>query len=81
MSYYDIRQEGHPEAWQTFSYCGAEPADRNASRSDALDRALQTAQTESRQRGRPWTVEHVAGTDRWQMARFPGTQAETEKEA
>jgi hypothetical protein len=80
MTYYDIRQEGHKEAWQSFSYSGEEPADRNASMHDALARAMEAAQAQSRQRGRPWTVEHVSGTERRLMARFPGTEREREAE-
>jgi hypothetical protein len=75
MSYYEIRQEGHPEAWAAFSYSGEHPADRNAARSDALSQALEQAERQSLQRERPWVVEHVQGTERWQMARYPGRTA------
>jgi len=75
MSYYEIRQEGHPEAWASFSYCGEHPADRNASRTDALGRALEQAKTQSLQRERPWVVDHVQGDERWQLARYPGRKA------
>lgn len=78
MTYYAIRQEGHKEDWEAFSYSGEHPADRNAAQQDALGEALAEAQQRSRERYRPWVVDHVAGNERWQMARFPGAEREAE---
>lgn len=48
--FYDIRQEGHKEAWDTTP--GATPAD--------WDQALQIAQDRARERGRNYVIRHVS---------------------
>lgn len=49
MAYYDIRQEGHREAWDTTP--GATPAD--------WDKALEVAQERAASRGRNYVIRHV----------------------
>lgn len=48
--YYDIRQEGHKQAWDTTP--GATPED--------WDKALQIAQDRARTQGRNYVVRHVS---------------------
>lgn len=50
MAYYDIRQEGHKEAWDTTP--GATPED--------WDKALQSARDRARTQSRNYVVRHVS---------------------
>ena len=56
MAYYDIRQEGHKEAWDTTP--GDTPED--------WDKALQVAQERAASQGRNYVVRHV-GRERTQL--------------
>lgn len=74
MSYYEARQEGHPEAYQTWTVRGEDAGDRKASREDALNAATRTAEEKARERQRCWEVAYVnEGTrppERHMLTRF-----------